>query len=88
MPKMAWFVGWLVPATACAVLTFSVFTSGNDFPSRSSHETGLSSNWNYLTPATDSFHRGENNLLSVTFDLTNHNGAASMISSFQGSRTN
>ena len=36
MPKMAWFVGWLVPATACALLTFLVFNSGNAIPGRSS----------------------------------------------------
>ena len=31
-PKMAWFVGWLVPATACALLTFSILLRETPFP--------------------------------------------------------
>ena len=88
MPRMAWLVGWLVPATACAVLTFSVFTSGSDLSVRSSRGTGLSSQWNYLTSIPDSSRQGANNVASVTFDVTNHNGLASDYSGFQSSRTN
>ena len=81
MPRMAWFVGWLVPATTCAVLTFSVFSSGNGLPGRSSERgpsaATLSSNRISLTPAPDSFQEGQNNVLSVTFDLTNRSGSTS-----------
>jgi hypothetical protein len=93
MPKMAWFVGWLVPATACAVLTFSVFISGNELPGRSSRQAPLVatllSNQNYLTPAPDSFRQGQNSLLSLTFDLTtNRSGPTSTISAFPRSGMN
>lgn len=88
MPKMAWFVGWLVPATACALLTFSVFTSGNNLPGRSSRGAALSGNWSGLTHAPEDFGRGENILLSVTFDLTNRSSSTSTASAVQGTRTN
>ena len=91
MPKMAWFVGWLVPATACALLTFSVFTSGNEL-GRSSRQAPLMatllSNQSYLTPPTDNFPHGQNDLFSVTFDLTNRSGSTSSITAFPHSRVN
>jgi hypothetical protein len=91
MPRMAWFVGWLVPATACALLTFSVFTSGNEL-ARSSRHTPLMatllSNQSYLTLAPDDTQQGRNDWSSVTFDLTNRSGSASTLSTVQGSRTN
>ena len=90
MPRMAWFVGWLVPATACALLTFSVFISGNE-SGRSSRGAPLMatllSNQSYLTPAPDSFRQSQNELRSVTFDLTNCSGSASAVS-FVPNRTN
>jgi len=92
MPKMAWFVGWLVPATACAVLTFSVFTSGNTLPNRSSGRVPmmatLLSNQSYLAPEPQSIRQGQNNLLSVTFDWTNRSSFTSSIASFPPSRMN
>ena len=91
MPKMAWLAGWLVPATACALLTFSVFTSGNDLGRSSRHAplmATLLSNQSYLTLAPDGFRRGQNDWSSVTFELTNRSGSASTISVVQGSRTN
>lgn len=92
MPKMAWFVGWLVPATACALLTFLIFTSGNELPGRSSRPaplavTGLS-NQNYLAPLPASFRQGQNDLLSVTFDWTNRSGSTSSLPAFPRSRMN
>lgn len=91
MPRMAWFAGWLVPAAACALLTFSVFTSGNEL-GRSARPAPmmatLLSNQNYLSPAPESFRQGQNNWLSVTFDLTNRSGATSALSAFERSRTN
>jgi hypothetical protein len=89
MPRMAWFVGWLVPATACALLTFSAFISGNE-PSRS-HSAPLIatlSNQSFPAPAPDSFRQGQNELHSVTFDLTNCSGSASAVSFVQPNRTN
>ena len=91
MPRMAWFVGWLVPATACALLTFSVFTSGNELGRPSRHAplmATLLSNQSYLTLAPDGFRQGQNDWSSVTFDLTNRSGSTSAISTIQGSRTN
>ena len=92
MPRMAWFVGWLVPATACALLTFSVFNSGNAIPGRSLRLEPLAatmlSNRSYLAPAPDSFPKGQNDLLSVTFGWTNRSGSTSSITSFPQSRVN
>jgi len=92
MPKMAWFVGWLVPATACALLTFSVFTSGNNIPGQSSARGPMAatmlSNQNFLTPVPGSLQQGQNDLLSVTFDLTNRNGSTSSIAAFPRRRVN
>ena len=92
MPRMVWFVGWLVPATACAVLTFSVFSSGNGLPGRSPERgplaATLSSNRIYLTPAPVSFQEGQNNVLSVTFDLTNRSGSTSGLPVSLRSRVN
>ena len=92
MPKMAWFVGWLVPATACALLTFSVFNPGNAIPGRPFHGESLTatllSNQNFLTPVPDSFQKGQNDLSSVTFDWTNRSGFTSSISAFPRRRMN
>ena len=88
MPRMAWFVGWLVPATACAVLTFSTFISGNDLSARPGRGATFSSHRNYFTPVPENCRPGENNMLSVTFDLTNRNGVNSTFSAFHSTRTN
>ncbi|MGB7769773.1 MAG: hypothetical protein WBN22_13095 [Verrucomicrobiia bacterium] len=92
MPKMAWFVGWLVPATACALLTFSVFTSGNVITARTArHEPKVAtmlSNQSYLVSAPDILRPGQNILSCVTFDLTNRSGSPSSITAFPRSRMN
>jgi hypothetical protein len=92
MPKMVWFVGWLVPATACALLTFSVFNSGNYLSSRSSRQKPMMatilSNQSYLVSVPDSFQKGLNDLSSLTFDWTNRGGSTSSITSFPHGRMN
>ncbi|HKW30116.1 MAG TPA: hypothetical protein VJT54_12325 [Verrucomicrobiae bacterium] len=89
---MAWFVGWLVPATACALLTFSVFTSGNDISGRSSRHqplvTTMLSNQSFPLPAPESSWKGQNALSSVTFDWTNRSGSTSSMPSFPRNRMN
>jgi hypothetical protein len=91
VPKMAWFVGWLVPATACALLTFFVLTSGNELRRSSRHgllmATGLS-NQSYLVSVPDTLRQGQNHLSSVTFELTNRNGSTSSITAFPRRRVN
>ena len=92
MPRMAWFVGWLVPATACALLTFSVFTSGNSIPGRSSRPepmvATMLSNQSFLVPAPEGPWKGQNELSSVTFDWTNRSGSTSSMPSFPRNRMN
>lgn len=91
-PKMAWFVGWLVPATACALLTFSILGSGNAISGRLSHGepvvTTRLSNPGFRVPAPDSPWKGQNYLSSVIFDWTNHSGSTSSITSFPRNRIN
>jgi hypothetical protein len=85
MPKMAWFVGWLVPATACALLTVSIFNSGNGISSRLSQEPMAAtflSNQSYLASAPDNLPKGQNDLSFVTFDWTNQSRSTSSIPSF------
>jgi len=92
MPKMAWFVGWLLPATACALLTFSVFNSGNEIPGRSSSREPMAatmfSNQSYLVGLPDGFRKGQNDLSSVTIDWTNRSGSTSSMPSFPRNRMN
>ena len=90
MPQMAWFLGWLAPATACALLTISVF-SGNSLPGGSSrHEPTVAmmlSN-RYAAYVSGAFQSGQNDPPSVTFDRTNRSGSTSSISSFFPGRMN
>jgi hypothetical protein len=91
-PKMAWFVGWLVPATACALLTFSILDSGNAISGRLSRGEPMAatmlSNQGFRVPAPDSPWQGQNYLSSVIFDWTNHSGSTSSITSFPRNRVN
>ena len=92
MPQMAWFLGWLAPATACALLTLSVFNSGNSLPGSSSrHEPTVAmmlSNPSYAAYASSTFQAGQNDLPSVTFDLTNRSGSTSSTNPFLRGRMN
>jgi hypothetical protein len=92
VPQMAWFVGWLVPATGCVLLTFLMFNSGNAIPSRSVRYNPMNatmlSNQGFLVPAPDSHWKGQNELSSVTFDWTNRSGSTSSMPSFPRNRMN
>lgn len=84
--QMAWFVGWLVPATACVLLTFLVFNSGNPISGRVYRHNPMVatmlSNQGLLVPAPESHWKGQNELSSVTFDWTNRSGSTSSMPSF------
>ncbi len=92
MPQMAWFLGWLAPATACALLTLSVFNSANSLPGRSPrHEPLVAmmlSNQNYVVYAASAFQSGQNDLPAVTFDCTNRSGSTSGVNPYVRSRMN
>ena len=84
MPKTLWLLGSLAPATACVLLTFSVFNSENT-GSLLHHEpvsAMILSNQNYAAYASDNFRGSQNGLSSVTFDWTNHGGFTSSMSPF------
>jgi hypothetical protein len=92
VPQMAWFVGWLVPATACVLLTFMMFNSGNAIPGRSFRHNPMVatmlSNQGFLMPAPENSCKGQNEVSSVTFDWTNHSGSTSSMPSFPQNRMN
>ena len=83
VPQMAWFLGWLVPATACVTLTFLVFNSGNAIPGQPLRHNpmvaSMLSNQSLLGPALESPWKGQNELSSVTFDWTNRSASSSSI---------
>jgi hypothetical protein len=89
---MAWFVGWLVPATACVLLTFLMFNPGTPIPGRSIRHNSMVatmlSNQSILGPALESPWKGQNELSSVTFDWTNRSGSTSSMPSFPRNRMN
>jgi len=82
-PPATAFLGWLAPATACALLTLLVFNSGNGFPAgSSSHGTMAAmilSNQNYAAYASDGSQNEQNRLSNVTFDSTNRGTSSSSI---------
>ena len=82
--NMGWLVGSLAPATACLLLTISVFKNGNAGVSLR-HEPMIAmilSNQNYAAYASDNFREAQNNLSSVTFEWTNHNVFPSSMAPF------
>ena len=83
MPQMAWFVGWLAPATACALLTLLFFNSGNGLPAGSSSRgtmvAMILSNQNYAAYASEGSQNVQNRLSNVTFDSTNRGTSSSII---------
>jgi hypothetical protein len=84
LPKMAWLLGSLAPATACLLLTFSAYNAGNTVHS-SRHEPMIAmilSNQSYAAYASDNFRGAQNNLSAVTFDWTNHNISTSSMAPF------
>src|SRR5487761_2256939 len=76
MPKAAWLLGSLAPATACVLLTFSALNPENarNLLRREPLTAMVLSNQNYAAYASDNFKATENRLFSVTFDWTNHSG--------------
>jgi hypothetical protein len=86
MPQMAWFLGWLAPATACALLTLSVFNSANSLPGRSPrHEPLVAmmlSNHSYAACVSGAFQSGHNDPPSITVDWTNRSGSTSSLNPF------
>jgi len=91
MPQKAWFLGWLAPATACALLTLSVFNSGNSLPSSSSrHEpmVAMMLSNRYAAYVSSAFQSGQNDLPSVTLDWTNRSGSTSSMPSLLQGRIN
>jgi hypothetical protein len=90
MPKTAWLIGSLAPATACALLTLSVFNSGNSgsLLHREPIVAMILSNQNYAAYASDNFRETQNGLSSVTFDWTNHSGLTSSMSPFPRGKMN
>jgi len=82
-PASAAWLGWMAPATACALLTLIVFNSANGLPAGSgSHGTMMAmnlSNQNYATYAPDGSQNVQNHLATVTFDWTNSGASTSSI---------
>jgi len=90
MPKLAWALGSLAPAAACALLTFSVFNRGN--PGVASHRepmvAAVLGDQVYAAYAAADFGGRQNTLFSVTFDWTNHGGLPSSMSPSPRGETN
>jgi hypothetical protein len=84
MPKAAWLLGTLAPATACLLLTFSAFNADNtgNLLRREPITAMIMSNQNYAAYASDNYRGTENRLSSVTFDWTNHSGFTSSMAPF------
>jgi hypothetical protein len=82
--RMAWILGSLAPVTACALLTFSTFNSGNY--AGSSHPVPVMamvlSNQSSAAYAAGNDSESQNSLFSVTFDWTNHGNSTSSMSPF------
>jgi hypothetical protein len=85
---MAWVLGSFAPATACLLLTLSVFNCGNYYGS--SRPTPLVamilSNQSYAAYASGNVNESQNSLFSVTFDWTNHGNFTSSMSPFLRTR--
>ena len=92
MNQMAWFLGWLAPATACALLTLSAFSFGNSLPGSSSrHDPMVAmvlSNQSYAAYVSGAFQRGQNDPSAVTIDWTNRSGCTSSVNALMRGRMN
>ena len=86
--RMAWVLGSLAPAVACALLTFSVFNSGNyyGYSRPAPMEAMILSNQSSAAYASGNYRELENSLFSVTFDWTNHGNFTSSMSPFSMTR--
>jgi len=76
--RTAWLLGWLAPATACAMVVLSVVNSGSGISGSISRDNPMvavmMSNQDYAAYASRS---GENNPSAATFDWTNRSGSPS-----------
>jgi len=81
---MAWWLGSLIPATACLLLTLSVFNPGNpgNLPRHDPVIALILSNQNYAAYAADNFRPAQNNLPGVTFEWTNRSVSPSTMAPF------
>src|SRR5476651_457839 len=70
--RMAWVLGSLAPTAACALLTFSVFNSGNyNASSRPAPMLAMVfSNQSSAAYASGNGEESQNSVFSVTFDWT------------------
>ncbi|HEY5296447.1 MAG TPA: hypothetical protein VIK59_00825 [Verrucomicrobiae bacterium] len=86
--KVAWLLGSLAPAAACALLTLSIFDSGNsgNLLSRQPVTEMILSNQNDAAYAAGNFSGAQNTLSSVTFEWTNRNGFTSSMAPFSHNR--
>jgi len=84
--RAVWIFGSLAPATACALLTLSFFSSGNNIAGVSPHQQPLLamilSNQNYAAFQATGSQKGENNWALITFDWTKGNNYTSSIVPF------
>jgi len=82
-PGPAAFLGWLAPATACALLTLLAFNSSNGLPAGSSSHgmtvAMILSNQNCAAYASDGSQNVQNRLATVTFDSTNRGASSSNV---------
>jgi len=79
-PSATWLVGWLVPATACALLTLMVFKADNSLPVAGRPLIGtILSDENYAAFAGNGLQNAQNHLSALTFDWTNRSLSTSSI---------
>jgi hypothetical protein len=72
-PIVAWFLGPLAPVTACGLITFLIFHSGNGLssgPIITKSARLIVCNQDSAAYADD-FHKGQNSLSGFTFEWTN-----------------
>jgi hypothetical protein len=79
-PSSSWFLGWLVPVTACALFTFLVFKADNNLSVGVKPVIGaVLSDQNYAAFASNGSQNEQNHLSGVTFDWTNGSVSTSSI---------
>jgi len=85
---VAWVLGSLAPATACALITLAVFNQGNysDSSRPAPMLAMVLSNQNLAAYASGNDGQSQNSLFSVTFDWTNHGGLTSSMPSYSRKR--
>jgi hypothetical protein len=77
------FLGRLVPAAACALLTLAIFGPHGGIPAGPALPGIMASNINDTAFARDGYANKQNCWAAVTFDSTNHSGLGSIMDSFR-----